>query len=80
MGLSFGLIPIVGSLGQVGGAHVNPVVTLGLAVARKFPWRYVAPCWGARLAGAIVRVLVVWAACGHGALVDTHHMHPTCRP
>lgn len=72
--LSFGLIliPIVGSLGQVSGAHVNPAVTLGLAVAGKFPWRYVAPYWGSQLVGAIVAALVVWAAYGHGAYVDAH--------
>ncbi|MGI4794689.1 MAG: MIP/aquaporin family protein [Janthinobacterium lividum] len=72
--LSFGLIliPIVGSLGQISGAHVNPSVTLGLAVAGKFPWRFVAPYWGSQLAGAIVAALVVWAAYGHGAYVDAH--------
>ena len=74
VGLSFGLIliPIVGSLGQVSGAHVNPAVTLGLAVSGKFPWRYVVPYWVAQLAGAIVAALVVWAAYGHGAYVDAH--------
>ena len=74
VGMSFGLIliPIVGALGQVSGAHVNPAVTLGLAVARKFPWRYVAPYWGAQLVGAVVAALVVWAAYGHGAYVDAH--------
>jgi len=72
--LSFGLIliPIVGSLGQISGAHVNPSVTLGLAVAGKFPWRFVLPYWGAQLVGAIVAALVVWAAYGHGAYVDAH--------
>ncbi len=64
--LSFGLIliPIVGSLGQVSGAHVNPSVTLGLAVAGKFPWRYVAPYWASQMVGAIIAALLVWAAYG----------------
>ena len=72
--MAFGLIliPIVGSLGQVSGAHVNPAVTLGLAVARKFSWRDVAPYWAAQLVGGIVASLVVWAAYGHGAYVDAH--------
>ena len=72
--MAFGLIliPIVASLGQVSGAHVNPAVTLGLAVAGKFPWRFVAPYWGSQVAGAIVAALVVWAAYGHGAYVDAH--------
>ena len=74
VGLSFGLIltPIVGSIGQVSGAHVNPAVTLGLAVAGKFPWRYVAPYWVAQLVGAIIAAIMVWAAYGHGAYVDAH--------
>ncbi len=72
--MSFGLIlvAIVGSLGQISGAHVNPAVTLGLAVAGRFPWRCVLPYWGAQLVGAIAAALAVWAAYGHGAYVDTH--------
>ncbi len=72
--LAFGLIlvPIVGSLGQISGAHVNPAVTLGLAVAGRFPWRDVAPYWAAQLAGGIVASLVVWLAYGHGAYADAH--------
>ena len=59
--LSFGLIliPIVGSLGQVSGARVNPAVTLGLAVAGKFPWRDVVPYWAAQFAGGIAASVVV---------------------
>ena len=74
VGLSFGLIliPIVGSIGQVSGAHVNPSVTLGLAVAGKFPWRFVLPYWAAQMIGAIVAAVVVWAAYGHGAYAVAH--------
>lgn len=72
--LSFGLIliPIVGSLGQISGAHVNPSVTLGLAAAGKFPWRCVVPYWVAQMAGAMLAAAVLWAAYGHGAYADAH--------
>ena len=72
--LSFGLIliPIVGSIGQISGAHVNPAVTLGLATAGKFPWRSVVPYWIAQLVGAVVAALIVWAAYGQGAYADAH--------
>ena len=74
MALSFGLIliSIVGAIGQVSGAHVNPAVTLGLAVMGRFPWRYVPGYALAQLAGAILASLVVWAAFGHGAYDDAH--------
>ncbi len=72
--LAFGLIlvPIVGSLGQVSGAHVNPAVTLGLAVAGKFPWSHVPGYVLAQFAGAVIAAIVVWAAYGPGAYVDAH--------
>lgn len=72
--MSFGLIliPIVGSIGQISGAHVNPAVTLGLAVSGKFPWKFVLPYWVAQLAGAMIAAVAVWVAYGHGAYVDAH--------
>ena len=72
--LSFGFIltPIVGALGPVSGAHVNPAVTLGLATAGKFPWRDLPGYVVAQVFGAIVASLVVWAAYGHGAYHDSH--------
>lgn len=72
--LSFGFIltPIVGALGPVSGAHVNPAVTLGLAVAGKFPWRHLPGYVVAQTVGAIVAALAVWAIYGHGAYFDSH--------
>ncbi|MGI4793343.1 MAG: MIP/aquaporin family protein [Janthinobacterium lividum] len=72
--LSFGFIltPIVGALGPVSGAHVNPAVTLGLAVAGKFPWRLLSGYVIAQTVGAIVAALAVWAIYGRGAYVDSH--------
>ncbi len=72
--LSFGFIltPIVGALGPVSGAHVNPAVTLGLAVAGKFPWRDLPGYVVAQIIGAVAASLAVWAAYGHGAYFDSH--------
>ncbi len=46
--------------GGVSGAHLNPAVTLALAVHRNFPWRKVLAYCAAQLAGAIVASSVVF--------------------
>jgi glycerol uptake facilitator protein len=45
--------------GRISGAHLNPAVTLALAVFKGFEWRKVAPFAVAQLAGAFVAALVV---------------------
>jgi MIP family channel proteins len=64
--LAFGLalLIVVAALGHISGGHVNPAVTLGLAVTGQFPWRYVPAYLLAQLAGAVVGALATWATFG----------------
>lgn len=48
--------------GPYSGAHINPAVTLGLAVTGLFPWADVVPFILAQLAGAMLGALAVWIA------------------
>jgi len=72
--LAFGLVlvALVGALGQVSGAHLNAAVTLGLAVTRKFPWRYVPSYLGFQLLGAVLGAGATWAAFGSATRNKAH--------
>jgi MIP family channel proteins len=69
--LGWGLAVTMGILiaGGVSGAHLNPAVTLAVAVCQDFPWRKVLPYCLAQTAGAFVASAIVFGVY-HQALVN----------
>jgi glycerol uptake facilitator protein len=66
VGFSFALViaAVIYMFGPTSGAHINPAVTLSLAVVRRFPWREVLPYLVAQLAGAVIGGVLVVAIFG----------------
>ena len=64
--LAFGTIVVatVYALGHIGGNHINPAVTLGLAVSGKFPWSQVPAYLGAQVVGAVVGAAAIIGVLG----------------
>jgi glycerol uptake facilitator protein len=60
IGWAFAVIIAVYVSGGVSGAHLNPAVTLGLAVKRGFPWKKVLPYIVAQMIGAFLGAFAVY--------------------
>lgn len=73
--VSFGLVValVVYAFGATSGAHINPAVTVVLAVTRRFPWREVGPYVVAQLLGSAVGALLL-VACFGTASVDVSNV------
>jgi glycerol uptake facilitator protein len=50
------------SIADKSGAHLNPAVTLGLAIAGKTPWHEVPFYFAGQMVGAIIGAMLCWAA------------------
>lgn len=60
LGWGFAVMTGVLIAGPVSGAHLNPAVTLGLAIAGSFPWAMVAGYVVAQMLGGFVGAVLVW--------------------
>jgi glycerol uptake facilitator protein len=50
------------TVASISGAHLNPAVTVGLAIAGKFPWGQVPVYWAGQMIGALIGAVLVWLA------------------
>jgi glycerol uptake facilitator protein len=50
------------TVASISGAHLNPAVSLGLAVAGKFPWSQVPAYLAGQMLGAMLGATLVWLA------------------
>lgn len=60
MGWGLGVAIAVYAVGNVSGAHLNPAVTIGLAVIGEFPWSDVSKYILAQMIGAFLGATIVW--------------------
>ena len=61
------------AVGRISGAHLNPAVTIGLAVIGSFPWAEVPGYIVAQMVGGFVGAILVW-------LMYLPHWKPTADP
>ncbi len=67
---------LAASVGPISGSHVNPAVTVALAVSRRFPWSRVPAYVLAQFVGAIGSALLVWWFYGPKARTIAHLATP----
>ena len=59
-GWALGVFVGVVVAGPYSGAHINPAVSVGLAIANKFPWESVPQYILAQFIGAMTGAFIVW--------------------
>jgi glycerol uptake facilitator protein len=64
--------------GGISGAHINPAITLVLALRRGFPWKKVPTYWAAQILGAFVGAALVFAVY-HNAISSYEHANHITR-
>lgn len=63
------IVGVVYAIGHISGGHINPAVTLSLAVSGKFAWREVPGYLAAQVVGAVIGALGIFVTLGKAATV-----------
>jgi glycerol uptake facilitator protein len=63
------IVGAVYAIGHISGGHINPAVTLALAISGRFPWREVPGYIAAQLVGATAGAAAIFLTLGHAATV-----------
>lgn len=58
------VMAIILFMGKVGGAHLNPVVSIAFALRREFPWVRVPGYIASQVVGGVLACLFLWAVLG----------------
>ena len=69
------VMSLIYTIGNISGAHINPVVTLAFALRRAFPWRYVPAYWIVQIGGALLAAFVLRALFGRVEDLGATHAH-----
>ena len=70
--VAFGLtvLTMAFAIGPISGCHLNPAVSLGLAVGGRFPWKDLVPYWVVQVLGAVAAGAILYLiACGKPGFV-----------
>ncbi|MFY7950945.1 MAG: MIP/aquaporin family protein [Armatimonadaceae bacterium] len=53
------VLALIYAIGDLSGCHINPAVTVGFAVAKRFPWKEVVPYVAAQVTGAFAAAILL---------------------
>lgn len=54
LAFAFAIVAMIYTIGHISGCHINPAVTLAMAVTKRMPWKDATSYWGAQLIGAFL--------------------------
>jgi aquaporin Z len=74
------IVAFIYALGDVSGAHYNPVVSLGFAIRRLFPLDWLIPYWLAQLGGATAAAAAVRVLLGESVAAGVSEPHLVSPP